>query len=127
MQEASKPTIMPAAMDMPPSPAERADMREGTWLKLEETSGVRASGVQLSPSPPRFLLSFTPSHFLCLCNLIQRRTETMPLDKPLHNLLEQPFGPYLEETILSGKCKYMASKRLLLRDFQLAYNDEPMG
>jgi hypothetical protein len=35
MQEASKPTIMPAAMDMPPSPAEGADMREGTWLKLE--------------------------------------------------------------------------------------------
>jgi len=26
---------MPAAMDMPPSPAEGADMREGTWLKLE--------------------------------------------------------------------------------------------
>jgi hypothetical protein len=54
MQEASKPTIMPAAMDMLPSPAEGADMREGTWLKLEEDVR-RASGVQHPPSPPRFL------------------------------------------------------------------------
>ena len=51
----------------------------------------------------------------------------MPFDKPLYNLLEQPFGPYLEEAILSDKCRFMASKRLLLKDFQLAYNDEPMG
>jgi hypothetical protein len=51
----------------------------------------------------------------------------MPFDKPLHILLEQPFGPYLEETILSDKCKFMASKRLLLGDFQLAYNDAPTG
>lgn len=51
----------------------------------------------------------------------------MSFDRPLHNLLEQPFGPYLEETILSDKCKFMASKRLLLGDFQLAYNDQPTG
>jgi hypothetical protein len=110
-------------MDMPPSPAKGADMREGTWLKLEEDVR-RASGVQL----PRVRhVFYSLSHFLCLCNLIQRRTEIMPFDKPLHNLLEQPFGPYLEETILSDKCKFMASKRLLLGDFQLAYNDEPTG
>ncbi len=51
----------------------------------------------------------------------------MPFDKPLYNLLEQPFGPYLEEAVLSDKCRFMASKRLFLEDFQLAYNDEPMG
>jgi hypothetical protein len=51
----------------------------------------------------------------------------MSFDKLLHNLLENPFGPYLEETVLSDKCKFMASKRLLLEDFQLAQNDEPMG
>jgi hypothetical protein len=54
-------------------------------------------------------------------------THTMPFDKPLFNLIEQPFGPYLEERVLSNRCRFMASKRLLLRDFQLAHNDEPMG
>jgi hypothetical protein len=109
-------------MDMPPFPAEGADMRECTRLKLE-ADVRRASGRRraTAPVPPRFL-----SHFLCLRNL-KRRTEIMPFDKPLHNLLEQPFGPYLEETILSDKCKFMASKRLLLGDFQLAYNDAPTG
>lgn len=48
-------------------------------------------------------------------------------EKVLHNLLEQPFGPYLEETILSDKCKFVPTKRLLLEDFQLAYNNEPTG
>ncbi|KAI0296196.1 hypothetical protein BC826DRAFT_246526 [Russula brevipes] len=48
-------------------------------------------------------------------------------DKFLCDLLRQPFGPYLEETILSDKCKFVPSKRLLLNDFQLAYNDEPTG
>ncbi|KAI0003682.1 hypothetical protein BJV74DRAFT_479086 [Russula compacta] len=48
-------------------------------------------------------------------------------EKFLHNLLEQPFGPYLEETILSDKCKFVPTKRLLLEDFQLAYNNEPTG
>jgi hypothetical protein len=47
--------------------------------------------------------------------------------KILRDLLEQPFGPYLEETILSEKCKSVPSRRLLLEDFQLAYNDEPTG
>jgi hypothetical protein len=51
----------------------------------------------------------------------------MPFEKALHDLLEQPFGPYLEETILGDKCRYMGSKRLQLRDFQLAYNNEPTG
>lgn len=51
----------------------------------------------------------------------------MPFDKALLDLLEQPFGPYLEETILSEKCRYLASKRLQLREFQLAYNNEPTG
>jgi hypothetical protein len=51
----------------------------------------------------------------------------MPFDKPLHHLLENPFGPYLEDTVLSHRCKFMASKRLLLEDFKLAHNDEPMG
>jgi len=53
--------------------------------------------------------------------------QTMSFNKPLHNLLEQPFGPYLEHTILSDKCKFVVSKRLLLEDFQLAYNNEPTG
>ena len=38
--------MMPAAIDMLPSPAERAGMREGTWLTLEEDVGFRV--------PPRF-------------------------------------------------------------------------
>jgi len=48
-------------------------------------------------------------------------------EKLLRNLLEQPFGPYLEETILSDKCKFVQSRPLLLEDFQLAYNNEPTG
>jgi hypothetical protein len=48
-------------------------------------------------------------------------------DKFLCDLLRQPFGPYLEETVLSDKCKFVPTKRLLLNDFQLAYNDEPTG
>jgi hypothetical protein len=48
-------------------------------------------------------------------------------EKLLGNLLEQPFGPYLEETILSDKCKFVQSRPLLLEDFQLAYNNEPTG
>lgn len=51
----------------------------------------------------------------------------MPFDKPLHDLLEKPFGPYLEELVLTDRCKFMASKRLFLDAFQLAYNDEPTG
>jgi hypothetical protein len=51
----------------------------------------------------------------------------MPSERFLHDLLEQPFGPYLEETILSQKCKSTPSRRLLLEDFQLAYNNEPTG
>jgi len=43
MQKASKPTIMPLL-------AEGADMREGTWLKLEED--VRCA---TAPSPPHFV------------------------------------------------------------------------
>lgn len=45
----------------------------------------------------------------------------------LHSLLEQPFGPYLEETVLSEKCKFMSSRRLLLEDFQLTHDNEPTG
>jgi hypothetical protein len=48
-------------------------------------------------------------------------------EKLLGNLLEQPFGPYLEETILSDKCKFVQSRPLLLEDFQMAYNNEPTG
>jgi hypothetical protein len=51
----------------------------------------------------------------------------MKFERVLHDLLEQPFGPYLEETVLSDKCRFMPSKRLLLDDFQLAHNDEPTG
>jgi hypothetical protein len=51
----------------------------------------------------------------------------MKFEKALHDLLEQPFGPYLEETILSDKCRFMASKRLLLDDFQLSYDNKPTG
>ena len=51
----------------------------------------------------------------------------MPLDKLLLGLLEQPFGPYLDETILSHKCRFVPTKRLLLENFMLAYNDEPTG
>jgi hypothetical protein len=51
----------------------------------------------------------------------------MPSERFLLSLLEQPFGPYLEETILSEKCKFLPSRRLLLEDFQLANNNEPTG
>ena len=33
VQKASKPTIMPVVMDVPPSPAKGADMREDTLNK----------------------------------------------------------------------------------------------
>jgi hypothetical protein len=51
----------------------------------------------------------------------------MPSERFIHNLLEQPFGPYLEETVLSDKCKFVPSRHLLLDEFQLAYNNEPTG
>ena len=81
--------------------------------------------VRRGDSGPRFYSQTRVSvcRSVRLCNL----TQTMPFDKNLHNLLEQPFGPYLEETILTDKCKFMASKRLLLEDFQLAYNNKPTG
>jgi hypothetical protein len=117
--------MMPAAIDMLPSPAVRADMREGTWLELE--GDVRACNCSdCSESPPRFLLSHphtTNTRWLA----VQSNSRAMPFEKTLHDLFEQPFGPYLEETILSDKCKSTGSKRLLLRDFQLSYNDEPTG
>jgi len=52
---------------------------------------------------------------------------TMRPEKFLRDLLAQPFGPYLEETILSDKCKFVQTRRLLLEDFQLAHNNEPTG
>jgi hypothetical protein len=51
----------------------------------------------------------------------------MSSDKVLLNLLKEPFGPYLEETVLSDKCKFVPSRRLLLENFQMAYNNEPTG
>jgi hypothetical protein len=109
--------MMPAAIDMLPSPAERAGMREGTWLTLEEDVGSESRHVLDSHTHARWLRK------------THSRTKplTMPFDKALHDLLGQPFGPYLEETILSEKCRFIASKRLQLRDFQLAYNNEPTG
>ena len=98
-------------------------MREGTWLTLEEDARF---GV-----PPRFRLSHSRAALALALQSDTRDSRTMPLtvpfDKALHDLLEQPFGPYLEETILSEKCRFTASKRLQLSDFQLAYNDEPTG
>lgn len=91
----------------------------------------RTTGVHLrreaedSHVTSRFSLLSTRLCNLRLCNLTCNLT--MPFDKHLHNLLEQPFGPYLEEAILSDRCKYFASKNLLLEDFQLAYNNKPTG
>jgi len=51
----------------------------------------------------------------------------MTSERFLLSLFKQPFGPYLEETILSEKCKFMPSRRLLLEDFQLANNNKPTG
>jgi hypothetical protein len=116
--------MMPAAIDMLPSPAEREDMREGGWLKLE--ADVR--GVQLLRlSDSRHVLLQLSNTRWGLCCATQPIMKAMLFEKALNDLFEQPFGPYLEETILSDKCKFMASKRLLLRDFQLSYNDEPTG
>ena len=59
--------MMPAAIDMLPSPAEREDMREGGWLKLE--ADVR--GVQLLRlSDSRHVFTPTLKHALgpVLCN-----------------------------------------------------------
>jgi len=120
MQEASKPTMMPAAIDMPPLPAERAGMRE----VLEEEDNCPRVDHDVFYSQPRALRCSGAFH--SRRNQTQQ-TETMPFDKSLRNLLEQPFGPYLEETVLSDKCKFTASKPLLLVDFQLAYNNEPTG
>jgi hypothetical protein len=51
----------------------------------------------------------------------------MSSEKVLYDLLKEPFGPYLEETVLSDKCKFVCSKRLLLQNFQMAYNNNPTG
>jgi hypothetical protein len=51
----------------------------------------------------------------------------MPSDNVLRSLLERPFGPYLDETVLSDKCRFVPSKPLLLENFMLAHNDEPTG
>ncbi|KAI0308209.1 hypothetical protein B0F90DRAFT_1813513 [Multifurca ochricompacta] len=51
----------------------------------------------------------------------------MPSDPVLHHLLRLPFGPYLDEMVLSDKCKSVPSKLLLLDDFMLACNDQPTG
>jgi hypothetical protein len=51
----------------------------------------------------------------------------MPSQTVLCDLLKQPFGPYLAETVLSDRCRFTASKRLLLRGFRLVYNGEPTG
>ena len=48
-------------------------------------------------------------------------------DKVLQDLLKQPFGPYLDETVLSKQCQHTSSKRLLLENLMLSYNDKPTG
>jgi hypothetical protein len=51
----------------------------------------------------------------------------MSSEKALHDLLEEPFGPYLEEMLLSDKCKFVSSRPLLLEKFHMAHNNEPTG
>ncbi|KAI0275072.1 hypothetical protein BC834DRAFT_965512 [Gloeopeniophorella convolvens] len=48
-------------------------------------------------------------------------------DQVIHDLLEQPFGPYLDEKVLSDKCKFTHTKPIVLEDLMLSYNDQPTG
>jgi hypothetical protein len=49
------------------------------------------------------------------------------LDTNIQDLLKEPFGPYLAETILSTQCKHTSSKRLVLENLMLSYNGKPTG
>ncbi|KAF8274089.1 hypothetical protein EI94DRAFT_985381 [Lactarius quietus] len=48
-------------------------------------------------------------------------------DQVLQELLKHPFGPYLDETILSRQCKHTSTKRLLLENLMLSYKGKPTG
>ncbi len=48
-------------------------------------------------------------------------------DQIIRDLLERPFGPYLDETILSDKCQHTSSKRLVLEHLMLSYRGKPTG
>lgn len=51
----------------------------------------------------------------------------LPQRKIVEELLRLPFGPYRDEEVLSTECESKAGKILVLKSFQLAYNDEIIG
>lgn len=51
----------------------------------------------------------------------------LPQRKIVEELLRQPFGPYRDEEVLSEECQSKPGKTLVLKSFQLAYNDEIIG
>ncbi|KAG1899242.1 uncharacterized protein F5891DRAFT_1147463 [Suillus fuscotomentosus] len=51
----------------------------------------------------------------------------LPQRKIVEELLRPPFGPYRDEEVLSTECESKAGKILVLKSFQLAYNDEIIG
>jgi hypothetical protein len=51
----------------------------------------------------------------------------LPQHRIIAELLRKPFGPYRDEEVLSAECQSRPGKTLVLKSFQLAYNDEIIG
>ncbi|KAG2159851.1 uncharacterized protein EDB93DRAFT_1244623 [Suillus bovinus] len=51
----------------------------------------------------------------------------LPQRKIVEELLRPPFGPYRDEEVLSAECQSKSGKTLVLKSFQLAFNDEIIG
>ena len=51
----------------------------------------------------------------------------MSAENVLRDLLQEPFGPYVDEIILSPHCRHTGSKPLLLENLMLSYQGKPTG
>lgn len=51
----------------------------------------------------------------------------LPGLKVVEELLRDPFGPYLDQEVLSAECQTKAGRTLVLKFFQLAHNAKIIG
>jgi len=51
----------------------------------------------------------------------------LPSRKVIEELLRDPFGPYLDEDVLSAQCQSVPGRMLVLNSFELAHNNQIIG
>lgn len=85
-----------------------------------------------SPDTP-FCSSFFPTPFTAFRPFVRRKaylsmppSATSALNKQ-RELINAPFGPYLDEDVLSEYCKSTPTNVLALEDVMFQYNGRPAG